>query len=116
MNTLNFSYFPAPPIEPTPSLVPLVSWHDVVQEIATTGIEFDGFWLDSVREGVAFLFSWHGRVRATVLAVWEPGLLRHVECRTLGDTLLADEDADLIEIEVRRLFALVGFRSCEVIH
>ena len=115
MNCLNFSYFPAPPVPPTGRLVPIESWYQMVQETQATGVVFDAFWLDSVLDGVANFFEWRGPVRATVLAIWEPGWLRFVESRTMGDHRLDDVNSAAIECEVGHLFAECGFRALEVV-
>lgn len=116
MNSLDFSLFPPPPIAASARLVPLASWYEVVQEANCTGIEFDDFWLDSVHEHVAYLFSWRGPARATVLAVWEDDELKHVECRTIGDRLCSPDDSAVIEAEIKRLFGLAKFKFPPTCH
>lgn len=58
------------------------------REAAITGVEFDLFWYDSVEEGVAYLFSWLGEPRSTVLVVWNderPRAMAHPFTPTVPD-------------------------------
>jgi len=39
------------------------------RETLETGFEFDEFWYENARQGIACFFSWTGTHRATVLVV-----------------------------------------------
>jgi len=101
--------FPPPPIEASEFLSPITSWEDMFIEMRITGVDFDAFWDESIEEGVAYFFRWVGSPRATVLVVWDDEQPTHIECRTCGDRLLSDDEAQPIIEDVVRLFHEVGF-------
>lgn len=97
--------FPVLPVAGSKLLVPIVSWKEMYRETQATGVEFDEFWDESVREGVAYFFRWLGEPRATVLVIWNRDRLTHVECRKLGDVLLSEGEMAPVNAELARLFA-----------
>ena len=51
-------------------LVPIGTWLEMLRETEITKVEFDVFWFDSVKDGVAYFFRWLGEPRSTILVVW----------------------------------------------
>ena len=108
--------FPDSPVPASDLLVPITCWSEMVCESRITGIEFDQFWYESVKDGVAYFFRWLGAPRSTVLVITYDDLLYHLECRTLGDQLVPRLEAEPIIAEVMKQFQDAGFwRSSPVI-
>ena len=101
--------WPRPPVASTGILVPITSWGAMLEEVAVTGVEFDGFWLDCVESRIACLFRWLGEPRATVLATWEDRMLTDVECRGIGDRQLSPAESATIASAVHAQFAHAGY-------
>lgn len=101
--------FPPSPIEGTERLVPIESWLEMFGETQVTGVEFDEYWYESVEAGAAYFFRWLDKPRATVLVVWNMEQPTHIECRMIGDVLMADIDTVPIVAEVTHLFRCAGF-------
>ncbi len=81
----------------------------MICESRITGIEFDQFWYESVKEGVAYFFRWLGTPRSTVLVIYDYESLDHLECRTLGDSLVPRLEAEPIIAEVVKQYQKAGF-------
>lgn len=101
--------FPAPPVAGSKLLMPIRSWEEMHRETQEVGVEFDGFWLDSVQEGVAYFFRWLGKPRATVLVIWQGDRVTHVECRKVGDLEVTDSEMAPVNAELSRIFASTVF-------
>lgn len=108
--------FPLPPIKGNDLLVPISTWVELFRETQVTGIELEDFWLEHVEAGVAYFFRWLGEPRATVLVIWTDEGPTHIECRTLGDSLVTEVESELITAEVTKLFRDAGFWSGYVNH
>ena len=78
-------------------------------ESKITGVEFDQFWYESVLDGVCYFFRWLGKRRATVLVIFDESAPSYMECRSLGDTLIPRDEAELILVEVMGLFQMHGY-------
>ena len=81
----------------------------MVCEARITGVEFDQFWYESVKDHVAYFFRWLGAPRSSVLVVFSDESLYHLECRTLGDQLVPRMKAEPIITEVVKRFQGAGF-------
>lgn len=101
--------FPDSHVPASDLLIPITCWSEMICESRITGTEFDQFWYESVKDGVANFFRWLGVPRATVLVVHDNDTLSHIECRTLGDLLVPQEDAEPIIAEVIKQFQTAGF-------
>ena len=101
--------FPPSPVSARELLVPIASWPEMHQESKSTKVEFDLFWYDSVRDGVAYFFRWLGEPRCTVLVVWDDDGPTHIECRTIGDRLVAEQNCLPIIAEITQAFRDAGF-------
>ncbi len=109
-------FLPLPPIAGSERLVPITSWAEMYSEIQVTGVEFDEFWYESVEEGVAYFFRWIESPRSTILVVWDSDRPTHIECRTIGDILVPDKDAEPMQAEVVHLFRSAGYWQGEAHH
>ena len=101
--------FPDSPVPASDLLVPITCWSGMICESRITGIEFDQFWYESVKDGVAYFFRWLGVPRSTVLVITYDDLLYHLECRTLGDQLVHRQEAEPIIAEIVKQFQDAGF-------
>jgi hypothetical protein len=101
--------FPPPPTQGSAVLVPITAWADMHRETDLTKVEFELFWYEKVNEGVAYFFQWLAEPRSTVLVVWNDDGPTHVECRTIGDTLLSDEASAPILAEMTSAFRQAGY-------
>jgi len=101
--------FPPPPVAAIDQLAPITSWSEMFRETGITKVEFDLFWYDSVKEGVAYFFRWSGEPRATVLVVWNDAGPTHIECRKTGDVLLSPAESEPIVAAITQLFRNAGF-------
>ena len=108
--------FPESPVDADDLLVPITCWSGIYRESQITGIEFDQFWYESVEERVAYFFSWLGSPRSTVLVIWDEESLVHIECRTLGDLLVSEQEAEPIVAKVVNEFRQAGFWQDRVLH
>ena len=108
--------FPKSPVLASDLLVPITCWSGIYRESKITGIEFDQFWYESVEEGVAYFFSWHGSPRCTVLVIWDEESFAHIECRTLGDLLVSEQEAAPIVATVAKQFRQAGFWQDRALH
>ncbi len=108
--------FPPPPIAASELLVPITSWPEMFREATITGVEFDLFWYDSVKDGVAYFFSWLGEPRSTVLVVWTDDAPTHIECRKWKDILATPMECVPIITEVTQMFRSAGFWREQVNH
>lgn len=77
-------------------------------EMQITGVEFEQFWFESVEDGVAYFFRWLVNLRATILIVWTDDGPTHIECRTLGDQEVADDESRGVISTVVMQFRDVG--------
>ena len=101
--------FPSPPIQGSAVLVPITSWPEMHRETELTRVEFELFWYEKVNEGVAYFFRWLGEPRSTVLVVWKDDGPTHIECRSIGDTLLSGEASAPILAEITSAFREAGY-------
>ena len=96
--------FSLPRLEPSATLQPIGTWEGMCRELSVTGVEFDDFWFESARRGIACFFGWTGAVRATGLIVIDNKRILHLEARGVGDWRLASPEVDPIALEVWRMF------------
>ncbi len=98
--------FPPQPFAQTGLLIPICSWSDMAQEMLVTGIEFDEHWYSCVMEEVAYFYKWHGKVRATVLVVFNTDAIVYVEARQFDDQLVPEIEHLLIVNEISEISPL----------
>ncbi len=103
--------FPDSPVPASDLLIPITCWSGMVCESRITGVEFDDFWYESIKDGVCYFFRWLGKPRSTVLVIFDEESPDHIECRTLGDRLVPQMEAEPILAEVVRRFQAAGFWS-----
>jgi len=108
--------YPPPPVNGNDLLVPITTWVEMFRETQVTGIELEEYWLEHVEIGVAYFFRWLGNPRSTVLVIWNNEGPTHIECRTLGDSLVTGVESESISAEVIKLFREAGFWSGYVNH
>lgn len=102
--------FPASPVSATSLLTPLGSPPAIRDDSLATGIPFDSFWIESILEGVAYFYAWHGHPLATVLVVFADESINWIEVRGEGDTELSQEQSKPIISYVLARFRQAGFR------
>jgi hypothetical protein len=101
--------FPSPPIAASGLLVPIGTWLEMLRETEITKVEFDAFWFDSVKDGVAYFFRWLGEPRSTILVVWNNDGPTHIECRKVGDLIASEAESMPMIAEITHMFRSAGF-------
>jgi hypothetical protein len=101
--------FPPSPIAASGLLEPIRTWVEMVREIEITKVEFDAFWFESVKDGVAYFFRWMGEPRSTILVVWNDDGPTHIECRKVGDLIASEAESRPMIAEITQMFRDAGF-------
>src|ERR1019366_3855157 len=101
--------FPPSPIAANGLREPIRTSLEMVREIEITKVEFDAFWFESVKDGVAYFFRWLGEPRSTILVVWNDDGPTHTECRKVGDLIVSEAESMPIIAAITQMFRDAGF-------
>lgn len=110
IETLALRPFPTSPLPPHRLLIPLESLEAVFDESVEMQIEFERIWIEHICEGVAYLFSWRGEPRATVLVVMDGNEITHVEVQSRGGSRIEGDGFRPIASVLEELCHRAGFR------
>jgi hypothetical protein len=80
----------------------------MLRETEITKVEFDVFWFDSVKDGVAYFFRWLGEPRSTILVVWNNDGPTHIEYRKVGDLIGSEAESMPMIAEITHMFRSAG--------
>lgn len=103
--------FPPPPVESSKMLQPLVSREELRTEAKLTGVAVEQFWINCVKDGIAYFFAWHGEPRSTVLVVHNSRNreVTFIEVRTFGDVPVEGPHFRQIAEAVSGAYSVAGY-------